>query len=724
MDNLDYETLQQQNRELKEQLRFFNDFDLLTGIYNKSAFYKAVEEILYRYPGEKFQIICTDVERFKVVNDLYGTEQGDILLQYLAKGLKEELPAVEQCIGRVGADIFAVLLTQDEGGEKAIEIIQKIFKSCSQDMEIVPAIGVYMIEDCRTPVSIMCDRGILALNSIKGDYMRHAAVYEDYMRNILLEEQELLNGVDAALKNRDFEIYMQPKCNMRTGKVTGAEALVRWNHPLKGMIPPKDFIPIFEKNGFIKKLDHYVWEETAAWLHDWVSRGNRPIPISVNVSRVDIFGMDVCGIFQNLAEKYNLDSTWLELEITESAYSSRTDEIILVINRLMKDGFTVLMDDFGSGYSSLNILKDISIDVLKLDMRFLDSTDNKSKDILESVVHMAHWLNLKVIAEGVEDRQQVEFLLGVGCTYAQGYYYYRPMPISEFEQLLTEGEMIDFDDVNIGGDVEKLITLKDIFYEDTVSEVMLNNILGAVALYSFDGQQIQILRCNESYYRLMGFDAQPDTADKNALDSIAEEDRPLMCQAIVNAMTSGDEGAEVIVRKNCRERGLCWFRVRLFFLSAVNGKDIFYSSVSDMTDYMENLESLRLSQQRFRIAMEASSDTIFEVDIKTKVARYTERSKEEFGLEDCVANAPEGFIEQGSVCAGYEQAFCDMYQAIYRGEDKASCEIQAHMGNDSIVWNRITLTAVKDKAGNSVKAVGLVENITKEKELELKLGQK
>ena len=441
-----YEELVRENIQLREKLRFFEERDCLTGLYNTNTFSAMAEKYLKRYPEQRCQILCVDVQRFKLVNDICGARQGDELLKYLAHRLEETFRTDRTLIGRLASNLFVLLLPLAEGGEQAAEKIREIFRDSPLDMEVLPAIGLYTAEDPELPVALMCDRAVLALNSIKGNYMQMWAVYDEPMRNRLMQEQEILNGAESALRNREFRLYIQPKCSLATGKMTGAEVLVRWEHPVRGLMEPKDFMPFFEKSGFIRKMDQYIWEETAAWMQKWQSMGRRLIPVSVNVSRVDILGMDVRRILQSLVERYELEPSMLEIEITEGAYSSRTEEITGFAEDLMRQGFTVLMDDFGSGYSSLNLLKDISIDVLKLDMRFLDNHRRKSRDIVTSVVSMAKWLNLKVVAEGVENRQQVEFLLDIGCNYAQGFYYYKPMRLEAFEQLLLDEEKVDFQD--------------------------------------------------------------------------------------------------------------------------------------------------------------------------------------------------------------------------------------------------------------------------------------
>ena len=723
MSGFTYDELFDQCQQLQRELQYYREYDLLTGVYNRSTFYQKVSALLQQ-DNEPRAIVCIDVERFKVVNDLYGTQEGDGLLQYLARSLQKEVFSENCVFARLSADVFAACVSSDLPPEAIEGAVLAVFGNAPLEMEIVPAIGIYPISDRKLLVEKMCDRAILALGTIKGNYLAHHAIYDDSLWNNMMQEQEIISRADGALQNNEFEVFMQPKCNMKTGKIVGAEALVRWHHPEKGIISPATFIPVFEKNGFIKKLDAFIWESVAQWLAQWMKEGYRPIPISVNVSRVDIIGMDIYGILQDILGKHRLPSSILELEITESAYTSRMEEIIMTVENLMRSGYTVLMDDFGSGYSSLNMLKDINIDVLKLDLRFLDSTDQKSRDILESIVHMARWLNLRVIAEGVETKSQVDFLMDIGCDYGQGFYYYRPMPLSEFHQLLKNTDMIDYEDRKRFHNIaENMINLRELLHADMMSEQLLNNILGGIALYQFNGKTLEVGRCNQQYYSITHrSELMTDLSGQDVLEQILEADRAELLQTLQEAKTQGDQGAETILRYiGTGGQGAIWLRVRLFYLAESNGKSVYYAAVSDVSGEMNNIEELRFSEQRFRIAMEASSTTLFEVDIARRTARYAKHTQEEFGLDDMEIDAPEGFIQQGSVCPEYIEDFRGIYDAIYRGEDRASCVLQANMGDGSVVWNKVSLIAIQNEFGKNIKAVGLVQNVTREKLLEEQL---
>ena len=722
MTQLGYEELLKKCDDLEKELLFYKEYDSLTNVLNKTTFYRCVQQILCSNTNHDFAIISVDIERFKVINDLYGTEKGNELLFYIASELRKVFSHELCFITRISGDIFTMFLPTDFMSVKQLqENILTIFENAPVDMDVKPAIGIYYIKESNQSIEKMCDRAILTSNSIKGKYQTYCAVYDEHLWESLIKEQEIILRADFALEHNEFQVFFQPKCNMRTGKVVGAEALVRWLHPEKGLISPAAFVPVFEKNGFIRKLDAYIWEKVVEWLDKWIKSGHEPLPISVNVSRQDILGRDLCKILHDIVSKYDVPNEILELEITESAYTSQFEEITTTVNHLMNLGYTVLMDDFGSGYSSLNMLKEINIDILKLDLKFLDKTNSKSRDILESIVHMAKWLNLKIIAEGVETKSQIDFLLSIGCEYAQGFYFYKPMPSNEFEELMLDQEKIDFSDqFNHPLRVENLIRFKDLFHADMMSESLLNNIIGGIALYEFDGEELLIFSCNNEYYKIIKHNASKDMSSLNIINLIHEEDREIFLDALQETKEN-ESGKTIIIRRTIDENCFIWIEMRLFYLSESKGKCVYYAGVSDVSERMLSIENLRLSEKRFRIAMDSLKTTLFEVDIKTRTASFANHTKDEFALDDVVTDAPEGFIRQGSVCEEYVDVFRKMYYDIYDGADYASCVVQANMAGGSVCWNRITLTAIKDKSNQNIKAVGLVENITKEKLLEEQL---
>lgn len=413
-------------------------YDELTGIYNKQAFYAKTKEMLLDNPDKNFDLLRINIERFKVLNDLFGESTGDKLLRYIGKFLKEiNLPL---CVsGRLYADNFVVCYEAGKGdSRRMINTLQMVADSFAINNRTILSFGLYRIDDKTLPVSVMCDRANMALWKAKGNFKNPYCEYDEKMRQQVLKEQKIINAMEMAIQNKEFTLYLQPKYDIEKGAIIGAEALVRWISLENGFISPGDFIPVFENNGFVYEVDKFIWEESCRYLRKWLDEGREVHPISVNVSRIDLYDPKLVQHLVNLREKYQLPSQYLELEITESAYTEDPEQIITITRQLREAGFVILMDDFGTGYSSLNMLKDIQIDVLKLDMGFLKSSDYSAKggNILTAILKMAESLKMQTIAEGVENKEQVEFLKSIGCKYVQGFYYSKPLPVGEFEKLI------------------------------------------------------------------------------------------------------------------------------------------------------------------------------------------------------------------------------------------------------------------------------------------------
>lgn len=698
--------------------------DAATGLLGKEAFFDEAAAYLRHSGARDVSIVCFDVDHFKLFNDLHGLDCGDELLRYLGRALALRFsPDGAQPLARLAADTFALCATGIRP-ERVERILVDISSECPNGIDAIVRAGVYRIEDPASPVSIMCDRAVIALRTVKGSYFDRVALYDPGMREALVLEREVVAGIESALREDRIELFLQPKCNIRTGKIVGAEALARWRHPERGIVAPGEFIPLIERNGLVCSLDLRVWEKTAAWIRGLIDEGVQPVPVSVNVSRADIYLVDVAAELHALVERYGIEPSLIEVEITESAYSERPDRIVAAFDELAERGFTVLMDDFGSGYPSLNMLKDINVDVLKIDMRFLDRDDRRSKDIMESVIRMARWLDLPVIAEGVETREQVNFLLDVGCSYAQGYYYARPMEAAAFEALLTDGSKVQHEQCALQDARRPILDFRDLLHENTISDRMLSSIIGSVALYSYADGDLRLIRGNEAYRRLiatLGEGVNGAEEGGSLLPFVHDEDRDALVAAAEETVRScPDDGVEVVVRR-MGTNGCHWHKMRLFHLNTTNGSATVYGSVTDVTERMEYMEALRKSEQRFEMTLEASGTVVFELDIPTRTARYSEFLQQAFGLAETVANAPEGFIEQGTVAEESIEDFRAIYRDLYAGAPRTSAVVRAIMGDGSRAWNRVTLLAMPNEAGAPVKAVGLVENVTRETEMDLLL---
>ena len=427
-----------------EELRYLLDHDALTGLYNRSTFCRKTADFLRQNPEGTYNMVQFDIERFKVINELYGNFMGDRILLLIAEGLQKCLKS-KGTYGRLEADHFAVCLPAGtEELQQVRDQMEKSLASVKIEQKINLYYGVYTIEDRGMSVDLMCDRANLALRTVKGNSNRAYAVYNDELHQVVLSEQQLTNSMEEALLQRQFEVYYQPVVDLNTGDVVSAEALVRWNHPEKGMVSPGFFIPFFEHNGFIIKLDAYIREEVCRNMMELRRRGLKNIPVSVNVSRLEFYDPNLCRSIIDLTERYRLEPQMMRLEITESAYTDNPQQLLAAMKELQNYGFQVLMDDFGSGYSSLNMLKDVPVDILKMDMKFLEDQgiSGRGPEILASLVRMAKKLGMRTIAEGIETKEQGDFLRSVGCEYGQGYYYARPMPSDSFTSLLMARENV------------------------------------------------------------------------------------------------------------------------------------------------------------------------------------------------------------------------------------------------------------------------------------------
>ena len=431
---------EEMNRKQIQQLRYHLERDPLTGIYTREAFCEKTGLMLMQNPETEYLLLRWDIERFKVINDLFSTSIGDLVLQEIAKELEKSLQGIGT-YGRLKADNFVCCASKDLIDPKELmKRLENSFHALHLNYKISMYMGIYEVTDKSIPVDLMCDRANLAINTIKGNSIENISYYDNFLRESMLEEQQMVNEMSQALKERQFCIYIQPVYNLEKNELMSAEALVRWIHPTKGLIPPGKFIPLFERNGFITKLDAYVWEETCRFLSRNKKQGGRQVPISVNVSRMNLYDSNLCERFKALIEKYDLEPSLLKLEITESAYVDNPCKLLEIMKQLHGEGFQILTDDFGSGYSSLNMIKDIPSDTLKLDMGFINGigTSKRAESVLISVIHMAKALSMELIAEGVETKEQLDFLRDIGCENVQGFYFSRPLPEEQFNALMQQ----------------------------------------------------------------------------------------------------------------------------------------------------------------------------------------------------------------------------------------------------------------------------------------------
>lgn len=583
---------------LRETAAMINQFkfDRLTGLYSKEYFYQRVKEILAAHPEKQYDIICSDIENFKLVNDIFGIPAGDSLLCGMAELYKNQVGDYG-ISGRFNADQFACLLerrweyTNDMFTEAGARI-----NTLSNARNIVIKWGIYSITDTSISVEQMCDRALLAVHSIKGQYGVYFARYDEKLRSRLLREQAITDIMEPALAQGQFEIYLQPKYRIEDSWLAGAEVLVRWKHPQWGMQSPGEFIPLFEKNGFITKLDQYVWNRACEALKAWEDKGYPPFCVSVNVSRADIYNADIADILIKIVKKYDLPPSRLHLEITESAYTENPSQIINTVKHLRELGFIIEMDDFGSGYSSLNMLNEMPIDILKLDMKFIQNETAKSgnRSILNFIMGLARWMNLSVVAEGVETKGQLERLREIGCDYVQGYYFAKPMPCESFEALIQEkrGHIIT-QDPGGAGQSDPLGRKQENFAQFLQSDAIINAIPGGVAIYKVS-DIFETVYYSEGVPKLTGYTLEEydELIKKDAVEMTWPEDSQRVAeQAMEVVRTHGDTTMEF--RKQHKDGHIVWVRAQVKWIGeAEDGLPLLHCVFHNITDLKEAQQKL------------------------------------------------------------------------------------------------------------------------------------
>lgn len=418
-------------------------YDELTKCPNKNFFINK-GSILVKEATSKYAYVVLNIRQFKIINDKYGYKNGDKLLKYISNVLALEIRP-DEIFSRFSADNFHILLKyeQDDMLKARIEKINEKLLSFRFNNDtfhnIVINYGIKIIDSKDDALEIIGDRAILALYKAKESSTRNFVYYNEEMRKEIMEEQELENQTMHAFENYEFELYIQPKYLLDKSEITGGEALVRWNHPEKGIIFPDKFISLFEKNGSIARLDIYMMEQTCQWLSHRISNNMEYIPLSVNQSRVSFYSSKHVEELKAIVEKYGVATNLIEIEITENVFLENFEYIKQVVEKLHEYGFKISMDDFGSGHSSLNMLQDIYVDVIKLDRKFFNQNANieRGQKIIKNIVSMANDLDMEVIAEGVEFEEQVEFLRSIKCNKAQGYYFSKPVSVKDFDKLIN-----------------------------------------------------------------------------------------------------------------------------------------------------------------------------------------------------------------------------------------------------------------------------------------------
>ena len=577
------------------------------GLYNKEQFVKNATYKLNYEEGE-YCIIAIDIEHFKLFNRWWGRKAGEIFLSELAVRLKSYEKIYNGIAAYIGGDDFALMLPMDQ---KLLATLEKDLKKISsrktRNVGFLPALGVYKVPNDAKDAEGMYDMAVEAQKHVAGNFDNRICYYEDKMTEEIEKELDILNESRIALERRQFYLAVQPKCRITTGKIVGAEALVRWKHPERGMIFPGQFIPVLEKNGFISDLDLYVWEEACRYIRKWMDEGVKPIPISINVSRIDMLSMNVVKELNALTDKYKIDKKYLKVEITESAYVDNANKILGILKELEDAGFTLLMDDFGSGYSSLNMLKEAIVDILKIDMKFLDMKEEdtqKGLTILKSIIKMSNEMNLPIIVEGVETKEQAEFLAKMKVRYAQGYLFYKPMHIEDFETLIKDEENVDYRGIynrELDSDIDSVVDSESIdqVWESMVSknkidkankQIDLSKAPGGFITYKAGGEQ-ELIAVDKSVANIYGCETVEEFREfvgNSFIGMVHPDDRERIENEIWNQISSTEWKMDYIKYRIVRKDGSIGYISDFGHLEegTGSGEQYFQVFLLDVTDQM------------------------------------------------------------------------------------------------------------------------------------------
>lgn len=428
------------NVDTQYRSRMELDYDALTGLYNRNAFFRYMQEKMKEYPDCSFNLIISDIENFKRINDLYGEKMGDTVLRYVGGFLGSLTKMIPDCMfGRYSGDQFVGLFMSQQSSE---EQNAAILSEGMEEMYVNSPIGrfdvkfgMYMNIDRSLSPAAVCDRALMAVRAIKHQYNLNFSAYDSQMEMAYQKELRILENMEEALDKNQFKVYYQPKHDCQTGALIGAEALSRWEHPEFGFMSPGDFIPLFEKNGFITNLDLYVLKQVCEDQKRLFDAGLPIVPVSINASRLDLLRPDFGESFIRYLKKEQADPSWFHLEITESIFMENEEILCPILNEMKEFGVQIELDDFGSGYSSLNMLNSLPLDIIKLDKGLIKNLDEHIH-VVDASIRLAHVLGYKTIAEGVETLQQMNSLRNMNCDMIQGYYYSKPLPINGYTNYL------------------------------------------------------------------------------------------------------------------------------------------------------------------------------------------------------------------------------------------------------------------------------------------------
>jgi len=702
------------------------EYDSLTGVYNRETFILKTKKFINENLGESFDVICINIKKFSLLNDLLGIEVGSQMLCFIAKHLYTFLHTQKAVFGRFDSDRFIVCARcEDNIGPKLLKIFKEHLHEYIVTIRASVAIGIYHVDDTTLPIHIMADRAHFAAYKDMDNYASTLSVYVEKDRVGMLREQSMVSEMHSALEKGDFKVYYQPKFNLTNNVLIGAEALVRWEHPTKGVIDPGNFIGIFEKNGFITFLDEYVWEQVCMFINKAMGQDLQIVPISVNISRVDIYKDGLCDRLCALRDKYSIPANLLELEITESVYTENSKQLIAVVKQLKAAGFRIAMDDFGKGYAALNMINEVAVDVLKLDMKFMENVDTKNKDsnAFSFVVNLATWLDLPIIAEGIETETQVTFLRSLGCNMGQGYLLSHPQKADIFTSTLENSKNQAFNEKK---KVPKKNGVIDEFWRhSSMASTIFNVFVGALALLEEQGKMLSIIRANDRFNSIFG-QAKLDLMfrNHNVLDGIHKDDLEGFIAMTKTAKLSKEEVAFDSRWNTLRKGKVVWLHSNMRAIYHDNQKTIYLCSIEDMTVRKEEEIKNKINNRRLQMILAESKINVWEFDIASQIFLTNKAAMRRFGLGGEVKNIKNVAQAAGIIHPDDQKKVEDFYSKVAVGQLTVPLVVRVKPGHEKqYIWLQFKYGIVKNDLGEPIRAVGVVADVSKQKEMEAKYNR-
>lgn len=702
----------------EDDLRAAAFIDPLTGLFNRHAFIQNARKMLDENPLTEFALMNLNIGSFKVVNDLLGRDVGDRVLNIIADAIRM-LFAGRGVYARFFSDNFIVITSYSERGVHPLTFLDAVQKAVASSglisHEVQYYIGVYKITEREMSIENMADRAAIACRSINGSYQEHIAYYDEKMRLTMIEEQEICDESRRALENGEFCVYYQPVYGIKAKRFVSAEALVRWNHPTKGMISPGKFVPVFEKNGFIAELDLYVLEQVCKYMKRREDEGLPKFPISVNISRMSLYDTNLFETISGITDKYNIDPRYFRIEITESAYNDNPAQLLETIGKLREKCYPVLMDDFGSGYSSLNTLKDIPIDILKLDMKFMQGFEKNGKvgTIVTSVSRMAKWLNIPMLAEGVETKEQFDFLVSVGCAYIQGYYFSRPVPENEFTQLIAieevTGVSAEIERYGLGKEVNELLG------SNALVSKLISGAFGGFGIYEMYDNKLEVIRVNDGYRKIMGYTPGSFEEERiNIWEMMPPEDAEQSRKACLEAINT-DKAVTMTIRRFDKNGRLLYLEGIHRKLGGTEENPIICIAFNDITEQIKSEYQIGRYRSEMEEILGATGAVVTDIDHENGTMFHA-GDLSEYGI---YLDKMQDYMEDAS---SFENAFhpddLDKIKRFFIGKEagKRSEEIRIRNKTDGeYYWWKFTEVRNVNENGEITRTIGIANNIDSEK---------